>query len=276
LDKIIEEKLSDNAIPYNLRILHALNAYQSKPHEDKCLERLFSIYEYCEFMLKNFKPKDDQLYEVESFEMKKVCDIEVSESLWASRLFKTGLIIIEILIERNEIKTAMEIIEKNMNKFPNNQILTGLLAKSKLKKGEFTNSRTLFEQIINISPKDVSSDLNMFNLPFQYAHEKKMNESREKYIEFASKYPQYQNLANNNIAYLLASEGQVSQAIELLENTIKADPQNINEPIVYNLLSLYEFYYEDSRDKRRIIEEIIDKYAKDSFNKGHLGSLLKK
>jgi len=247
-----------------------------KPNEDKCLERLFSVYEYCELNLTNFKPREDQLYEQETFEMKKLCDIEVPEGLWATRLFKIAIIIIEILIERNEIKTAIEIIEKNIARFPNNQILVSLLAKSKLKKGEFTNSGALFEQVINISPKDVQSDLNMFNRAFQFSHEKKYGEAKEKFTEFASKYPQYQNLSNNNIAYVLTAEGNVQQAIELLENTIKNDPHNINEAVIYNLLSLYEFYYDDPRDKKRIIEEIIDKYARDSFNKAHLGNLLKK
>jgi tetratricopeptide (TPR) repeat protein len=277
MDKIIEEKLTEPSLPYNLRLLHALNAYTLKPTEDKCIERLFSICAYCEHFLKNFKFKDDDLYDQEVFDVKKMCDIEVSESLWASRLFKTALIIIEILIERNEIKTATEIIDKYMLKFPNNQILISLLAKTKLKKGEFSNARALFEQVININvTKEIHSEINQFNLTFQFGHEKRNNEGKEKLQEFSSKYPQYGNLAANNIAYLMIGEGQIKEAIELLENTIRHDPHGINEAVVYNLLSLYDFYFDDAKDKKRLLEEVIDKFGRDHFNKAHLGSLLKK
>ena len=53
--------------------------------------------------------------------------------VWATRLFKTYLIIIEILLERNEIKTVIEIIDNVLEKFPNNQILISLMGKAKLK-----------------------------------------------------------------------------------------------------------------------------------------------
>ena len=97
-----------------------------------------------------------------------------------------------------------------------------LLIQYNIQKGEFSNSRFLFEQVINISPKDFGSELNMFNLylsqinniyilfgrkinrSFQFCHEKKFTDAKEKFTEFASKYPQYQNLVDNNIAYVLA------------------------------------------------------------------------
>ena len=80
--------------------------------------------------------------------MSRLCDINVPETcnsttifilnhiqslVWASRLFKTYLLIIEILFERNDIKTVIEIIEKVLEKFPNNQILISLIGKAKLK-----------------------------------------------------------------------------------------------------------------------------------------------
>eukprot|EP00331_Platyophrya_macrostoma_P028612 CAMPEP_0176447928 /NCGR_PEP_ID=MMETSP0127-20121128/25406_1 /TAXON_ID=938130 /ORGANISM="Platyophrya macrostoma, Strain WH" /LENGTH=133 /DNA_ID=CAMNT_0017834633 /DNA_START=203 /DNA_END=604 /DNA_ORIENTATION=+ len=109
--------------------------------------------------------------------------------------------------------------------------------------------------------------LNQFNSSIRETRERKIDEARKDLVLINSSTHQLQSTCNNNLAYLLSAEGDIKSAIELLENTIKANPFGINEVLIQNLVILYDFYYPDTRDKKKLIDELIENYGRDAFNK---------
>jgi len=50
-----------------------------------------------------------------------------------------------------------------------------------------------------------------------------------------------------------SAQCKIKEAIETLENTVKAEPWNMNDVFVHNLFLAYDFYYADPKERKRVI-----------------------
>ncbi len=74
-----------------------------------------------------------------------------------------------------------------------------------------------------------------------------------------------QAINNKALCYLYSCK--LSEAIKLLEDTIKSSPEkNVSDAIVFNLCSLYDSKSESSEDQKKSIRTIVWKHAPDNFD----------
>jgi len=283
LDKITMETKSQFNVPYNLRLLYALtpmlsaasqsrstiSTHGTKASEDKTIDRLFGLYYFCESKLGELTYNDEELYVNESLDMFTICDADIPPKQWMARLFRTALLILETMLYKGATTTANEFIRMALQRFPKNDLIMAYMVRLKQLQGDFTEANFFIEKINQKLPKDEFLEFVCFNKFLQMTNEMNYQEARTLLEQLAQKFPQYSTLAENNLAFLQFSQGRVKEAIDILENLIRTEPWNINEIIALNLLHLYDFYYLDHRARKKVIEEIIDRYAT-NFNKGVL------
>jgi len=283
LDKIMMETKSEVNIPYHLRLLYALTPLLSassqsrstisipstRPSEDKTIDRLFGLYYFCESKVGELTYNDEELYKNESLDMFTICDADIPPKQWMARLFRTTLLILEIMLYKGSTATANEFIRTALQRFPKNDLIMAYMVRLKHLQGDFVEANFFIEKINQKLPKDEFLEFVCFNKFLQMTNEMNYQEARSLLEQLAQKFPQYSTLAENNLAFLQFSQGRVKEAIDILENLIRTEPWNINEIIALNLLHLYDFYYLDHRARKKVIEEIVDRYAT-NFNKGVL------
>jgi trafficking protein particle complex subunit 12 len=74
-------------------------------------------------------------------------------------------------------------------------------------------------------------------------------------------------VAANNKALCYLYAGDVSKAIDILEEILFSDPSTtLQENIVYNLCTMYDLATDKSFDKRKKILQLVRTHAPDNFN----------
>ncbi len=93
MDKLIFEANPQVQLPYHLRLVFALYPYFSsqqmgkshtaavytKTNEEKAIERLFSLIDFCEKKIKSTPYPQPETIEVEAININSICDMKISE-----------------------------------------------------------------------------------------------------------------------------------------------------------------------------------------------------
>ena len=112
--------------------------------EQQTLERLFSLFSFCTGMVKQQPYPEINSNQNENITIHSLCDTDVSQESktalvplnqrieWVSRVFKVGLIIIELLLYKASTKTATEFIDDMLKKFGDNGVVLAYQARLKM------------------------------------------------------------------------------------------------------------------------------------------------
>ena len=137
-----------------------------------------------------------------------------------------------IFRKKGDTRKAIELLEKANNLSKNNESIISNLAECFFQLNDYVKAEDLFLKTIDINPLSLSAMYNLGNINFS----KNDFETAEKYYETAMEIGIYPQILIN-LAAVKQKLGNLRQALVLLEDVRKKEPDNVN--MLNNLGSLY-------------------------------------
>lgn len=237
-------------IPFGLRMLNAeLPHYLGR--SDDSIQNLYKILSIVQNVLKNLEHDNDE-----------------SCKIWYVRKTKVLFSIINILIGRKSYEKAIEMLSQVLEtQYVDKCAIWSCIGKLFVQMGALMDASDSFLKAKDFSnQKSIEDNARiLINLSLIRIANGMYNEAYDSLIEANNIIPNNPTITNN-MAFCLFYSGNLKQAITLIENFIRNNPNNnVNESIIFNLCTLYELESAKAHQKKLNLLLWLNVYAGDGF-----------
>lgn len=192
--------------------------------------------------------------------------IENRIKIWKSRENKVKYTIISRLIQERAFPAAIQMMNEITTKNPTDPYALSILGRLFLQLGNIKTTSAIFKQVESLIKDPLNNVVTRMNNGYLSLAMEQYTTAIDHFQAALEIDPSYIPAANNKAVCLLYTS-DLSRAITTLEDIIKRNPENnLNEPIVFNLCTLYDLKSDNSIEKKKQLMAIAAKYASDSFD----------